>query len=249
MKKEDKLLFRQRHCHTVIYCWLLGLGILLSLFVAVMAAELFTIAPSSGFTLASWAGKFIFVSFLLALCIDLSAWLYGRHLVKCGAKSKMLEPYIVEVKARNKEDFYQSINERIKLEQLRENIIYGSVEGKYNIRLFFFESEEYKRSDSKKLLKSAEQAAMANFGLKNRMSMEKGKKEIRLRFWISEHFTEESLTSVKKNASLRFGITSGSLDVIMDTEKMLLHIPAYNGFWYGASAKYCFCVKQLLSWL
>ncbi len=249
MNRENKLLFRKRHRHTVIYCWLLGLGIVLSLFAAVIAAEVFLIAPSSGLSPASWSGKLIFVSLLLALCIDLSVWLYGRHLVKCGANSKVLEPYTVEVKARNREEFYRSINECVKLERLQENVLYGSIEGKYNIRLFLFETGAYEKSGCRQVLKSAQRAAMDNFGLKNRMSLEKGKKEIWLRLWLSEHFTGDALNCAKENAAHGFGLSCGNLDVIIDTEKILLYIPAYNGFWYGGSAKYCFCVKKLLSWI
>lgn len=185
----------------------------------------------------------------VTVIVDIVAYIYWKHLLSQGADSRYVEPYIVELNFSSKENLYSKIENCVELIPMYENVKYGYKKGRRNIRLFITEMPEYNEQEYENIDGKMVRNAIENHGMKTELNRQEMYKAIRLNILLLEKFNDEAYKSAKKNALYGTQNPESVIDVIADIEKKKLYIPAYWGIWYGGSAKYRYCIKQMLGWL
>ena len=249
MNPNDERLYKQRHRCTVIYGWLQMIAYFLSFWAVGLMLYIYIIWPNDGVEYAEWAPMIGWWLLAVAFIVDVIAWLYWKHLINQGANTRNAEPYKVELEFANRDALYRQISEHIELQVLFPNVMYGNECGRRNIRLFVIDMLEYHKQSYKRIKSKAVQSAVKNHGMETQLSRQQMYKAIRLNLLLVENFTEEAYKSAEVNANYGMQYAEAVLNVVIDLTEMVLFIPAYRGTWYGGSAKYCACVKQLLKWL
>lgn len=172
---------------------------------------------------------------------------FRAYLKRVDREMDVLCPFAFSLPFRSEEEVLDALNSRLKLRVLDDSSLYGRAKGKRIIQLFLIETEDFSAEDVQSLKDKCIALARKKQLINSTASRDDLVSSAFVYLFLVNRLTENSAEFLKQPTNLN---TIGlELDVILDLEKMQLHIPGCVGRDLSPSDLYVYCMEKFIEWL
>lgn len=166
------------------------------------------------------------------------------HIVQTQEEAEV-EPYVIPL-AYGGTNYIQHLKSKLSMEELPDGNYYSLIPGARDILVLLFHVDCFDEKQFKEIRKKDTKAARKNMGWKTERSIAETKNSNRVNILLIDDITDELTEEIRTNAVYGTKYAEAVIDMYVDLTNKKLYIPAYESLWYGGSAKYTYCVNQLL---
>lgn len=166
------------------------------------------------------------------------------HIIQAKEEA-YVEPYEITLPYGG-DRYIKHLTNKLSMEELPDGYYYSLVPGARDILVLLFHMGFFDEEQYKVIRKKDTNAARRNIGWKTERSIAETKDSIRVNILMVDDITDELTEEIRTNAVYGTKYAEAVIDMYVDLTNKMLYIPAYESLWHGGSAKYTYCVNQLL---
>lgn len=187
-----------------------------------------------------------------AACLVIAAVLaaafigFRAYLKRVDREMDEISPFVFSLPFSTENDVLDALNSRLKLRVLDDNSLYGWDKGKRIIQLFLIETEGFSAEDVQSLKDKCIALAQEKQLINSTASRDDLVSSAFVYLFLVNRLTENAAEFLKRPTDLN---TIGlEMNVILDLEKMQLHIPGCVGRDLSPSDLYVYCMEKFMEW-
>lgn len=187
-----------------------------------------------------------------AVCLVIAAVLavafigFRVYLKRVDREMDVLCPVAFSLPFHSEEEVLDALNSRLKLRVLDDSSLYGRAKGKRIIQLFLIETENFSAEDVQSIKDKCIALAQEKQLINSTASRDDLVSSAFVYLFLVNRLTENAAEFLKRPTDLN---TIGlEIDLILDLEKMQLHIPGCVGRDLSPSDLYVYCMEKFIKW-